>query len=91
MLVGNRRDARRQRGGEERGLARGGCGLEDQLDVLGKAHVEHLVGLIEHDGLQGSEHQRAAADVIERAARCGHHHVHAALERLHLAPNSAPP
>ena len=23
--------------------------LEDRLEVLGEAHVEHLVGLVEHD------------------------------------------
>ena len=26
-----------------------GQGIEEQLDVLGEAHVEHLVRLVEHD------------------------------------------
>jgi hypothetical protein len=28
--------------------------LEDRLDVVGEAHVEHLVGLVEHHGVMAS-------------------------------------
>ena len=84
VLVGDRRDARWQRGRKERRLPLRGRGIEDQLDVLGEAHIEHLVGFVQHDGGQRAQVQRATADVIERAARRGHHHMHAALQRLCL-------
>ena len=80
-LFGDRRDARRQRGGEQRGLPFGRRGVENRFDVLGEAHVEHLVGFVEHDGGERVELQRPAADVIERAAGRGDDDVHAALER----------
>ena len=46
-----------------------GTASQDRLEVFGEAHVEHLVGLVEDDGLDRVEAQRAAADVVERAAR----------------------
>ena len=39
--------------------------LEDLLDVVAKPHVEHLVGLVEHDELERVEAQRS------RAPPCG--------------------
>ena len=33
----------------------GGRFLEDRLDVLGEAHVEHLVGLVEHDDAHAAQ------------------------------------
>ena len=60
-------------------------GLEDALDVVGEAHVEHLVGLVEHDHLDGVERQRTAADVVDDAAGGADHDVHAAVECLQLA------
>jgi len=81
VLLGDRGDARRQRGGEERGLARLGRGIEDELEVLREAHVEHLVGLVEGDDAHRREVERAAAHVIERAAGGRDHDMHAAPER----------
>ena len=54
------------------------------LDVLGEAHVEHLVGLVEHDHLEAAQVQRAPVDVVERAAGRRHHDVDAAPERAEL-------
>ena len=42
---------------------------DDRVDVVGEAHVEHLVGFVEHEHLEGVEVERLAAQVIERAAR----------------------
>ena len=42
-------DGSGHRGGEQRGLATSRREREDSLDVLQKAEVEHLVGLVEHD------------------------------------------
>ncbi len=81
MPAGNRQNPRRHRRREERRLARVGRGLENRVEILGETHVEHLVGLVEHQDLQGVELQRLAAHVIERAARRGDDDLRAALER----------
>ena len=66
-------------------LSFGGRLLEDRLDVLGEAHVEHFVGLVEHDGADVIEFERAATDVVDRSAGGGDHDMHAAAECLELA------
>ena len=43
--------------------------LQDQLDVVDKAHVEHLVCLVEHSKLQIVHHERFAFQVILHPAR----------------------
>ena len=43
--------------------------VEDRLEVLGEAHVEHLVGLVEHDGGDVAQLQAAAVEQVERPAR----------------------
>ena len=63
---------------------------EDRLEVVGEAHVEHLVGLVEHHGPHRVEDQRLALEVVERAAGRGHHHVDAALERAQLLAVALP-
>ena len=82
--IGNRQNPRRHRRREERRLARLGRRLQDGVEILGEAHVEHLVGLVEHEHLQRVELERAAPHVIERAARRGDDDVRAALERADL-------
>ena len=82
--LGNRRDARRHRGGEERRLPRVGRGGENRLEVVGKAHVEHLVGFVEHEHFERREVERLAAQMIERAAGRGHDDLDAAAQRADL-------
>ncbi len=41
---------------------------EDRLDVVGEAHLEHLVGLVEHEEAQLAEVQRALLEVVHDAA-----------------------
>ena len=84
VAAGDRRDARRHRGREERRLLLGGCCLQDRLEVLGEAHVEHLVGLVEHEERDRVELQHPALHVVERAARGRHDDVRATLERADL-------
>ena len=48
-------DARWHRRGEQHRLAVFGSLLQDRLDVLGEPHVQHLVGLVEHDRLQAAQ------------------------------------
>ena len=84
VLLGDLRDARGQRGGEERRLPLLGQLVQDRLEIVFEAHVEHLVGLVEHHELHLREQQRLARDVIERTPGSRHHHVDAALEGAHL-------
>ena len=84
MPAGDRADRRRHRRREERGLPRRRDGVENRFEILGEAHVEHLVGFVEHDHLHGVEGERAPANVVERAARRRDDDVDAALERAQL-------
>ena len=52
VAAGDALDARRHRRGEQHGLPRLGDGGEDGVQLVGEAHVEHLVGLVEDDRLQ---------------------------------------
>ena len=44
-------------------------GLEDELHVLAKAHVEHLVGFIQNDRLELRDIEAIAAEVVAQTAR----------------------
>ena len=77
-------DRRRQRRREQRDLARGRRLLEDPLDVVDEAHLQHLVGLVEHQAGDAAEIERAALDVVHDAARRADHHVRAALQAHQL-------
>ena len=70
--------------GEQRRLARLAERPEDLLEVVGEAHVEHLVGLVEDDGVDLVEAERAAVEVVDRAARRRDDDVDAAREPVEL-------
>ena len=38
-----------------------GRGVEDEFEIFAEAEVEHLVGLVEHDGAQRRHVERVAA------------------------------
>jgi hypothetical protein len=57
---------------------------QDRLDVVDESHPQHLVALVEHDGLEVGEDETAAAEMIEDPARRPHDHVHAVLEAPEL-------
>ncbi len=84
MACGDGIDTRRQRGREQHGLAGRRCGRQQFVDVFGEAHVEHLVGFVEHDGLDRVERQRAATQVVERTAGGGDDDMGATLEQAQL-------
>ena len=84
MLLGDGLDAIGHRRAEERYLPRIGRLAEDGLHVLEKAHAEHLIGLVEHDHLEGAQVQRAPLEVVEDAARCPHDHGYALAQRREL-------
>jgi hypothetical protein len=57
--------------------------VEDEFEILAEAEVEHLVGLVEHDGL-GREVERAALDVVAQASGCADDDMGAVLEQAAL-------
>ena len=78
------RDRGRDRGREERGLASRRRRRQECLEILGEAHVEHLVGLVEDDHLHRVEREAAARQVVDGASGCRDHDVHAPPERAQL-------
>ena len=77
-------DPRRHGGREERRLPLGRGLLQDPLDVLDEAHVEHLVGLVEDEEADVVEVERAAAHVVHDAAGRADHDLDAALQAAEL-------
>ena len=71
--LGHRR--RKQQGAPSRR-----CGVEDFLEILAKAHVEHFVGFIEDDGAQRGKVQCAAFQMVAQASGCTHHDMRAAAQ-----------
>ena len=70
-FAGQSGDGRRHGGGKHQGLARGRQGAENAAQIRQKAHVEHVVGLVQDEGFQGVEADVALAHVVEQAARAG--------------------
>jgi hypothetical protein len=57
---------------------------DDALDRLGEAHVEHLVGLIQHQRLKLRQVAEALVDQVQQPPRRGHDDVDTGLERIDL-------
>jgi hypothetical protein len=69
-----------------------GRGVEDFLEILAKAHVEHLVGLVEHHDAQGRQVERAALEMVAQAARACRRRCAPACARLRRSfDGSIPP
>ncbi len=69
---------------EQHRLALGRQVVHDLLDVGQEAQVEHLVGLVQDEGLDVREVELALTGQVEQAARGADDHVDALLERLDL-------
>ncbi len=70
-LRGKLLDLRRARGREQHGLPLRGQLLQDGAHRGQEAHVEHAVGLIQHQHLHAAELGVTLFDVVEQAARAG--------------------
>ena len=68
-------------------MARSFGEFHDRIDVITKTHLEHFIGLIEHQGLHLLKVDGLAADQIHQATGCGHQHLRWAFERLDLNIN----
>ena len=58
--------------------------LEDGVYRVGKAHVEHLVSLVEHHVLNLVELCHATVHEVDESSRCGHDDLCAVLQRMDL-------
>ena len=73
-------DLRRHGGREEQRLPAWRQQLADLLDVGDEAHVEHAVGLVDHQDLDAAQQDLAALELVEQASGRGDQHVDAAVE-----------
>ncbi len=84
VLLGDLADLRRHGGGEQGHLlVRRGAG-EDRLDVLGEPHLQHLVGLVEHEETQLAEVEGALLEVVHDPAGGTDDHLDAAAQGAQL-------
>ena len=80
-------DDRGHGGGEEEGLpAFPRAEVDDFTDDGEKAHVQHAVHLIQHQGLDFSEAHGAAVEVVHQAAGRCHHDVRSVFQVFRLLP-----
>ena len=73
-----------ERGREQQVLLARGEQRHDALDVGDEPHVEHAVGLVEHEDLDLAEVERALLHVVEQAARRRDQDLDAAPQRRDL-------
>jgi hypothetical protein len=85
VLVHDAQDLRRHGRWEEQRLTLGGELGQDAADIGPEAHVQHPIGLVEHEDLDLAQVGRFALDQIEQASRRRHEHVDALLQRLDLS------
>ena len=83
-------DRLRQGRGEEQCAPLFGRVAKDALQLVAKAHVEHFVGLVEHQHAQPVELERLAVEVIAEPARRADHDVRAIAQRPRLARKLPP-
>src|SRR3712207_9326239 len=74
---------------EEHSLALRWRFLQDGLDVLDEAHIEHLIGLVEHHRAYLAQLEGASADMIEYPAGRPDHDLHTPLDRKSTRLNSS--
>ena len=77
-------DRGRHRRAEQHRVPVGRARLDEPLDVGQEAHVEHLVGLVEHERTDVRQVEAATVEVVEESSRCADDDVHAGLQRLRL-------
>ena len=69
------------RGRKHQRAALGGRGLQDELQILAEAQIEHLIRLVQHHGAQPGQVERAALDMVAQAARRADDDMRAAVQR----------
>ena len=59
--------------------------LENGINTLRKTHVEHFVGLVEHDVVYVVELCYTTIDEVDQSSRCGHNNLNAMAQHAYLA------
>ena len=72
------------RGAKQRRQAVIGHARRDRLDVLGEAHAQHLVSLVQHEHAHVRQVECALLDQVDDTARGAHDDLRAALKRADL-------
>ena len=80
--------AGRHGGGEQQRLPPAGEQGQDTLDIGHEAHVEHPVGLVDHEDVDAAEQHLAAVEPVEQAAGGRDQDVDAPLQRLLLVAHA---
>ena len=71
-------------GREQQRLPRCGCLLNDLHDVVMKAHIQHTIGLIQHQCLHSFKTQSLPLKMLENSSRRAHHDVRVAPQGSQL-------
>ena len=74
-------DLRPEGGGEHQRLTDARQHLDDALDIGDEAHVEHAVGLVDHEDLDAAQHDPAALEHVDQAAGRGDQDIRVLAER----------
>ena len=74
--------------GEEQVLTTRGQLGQHATNIVDKAHVEHAVGLVQHQNFDAIELHRVLVFQIQQPARRCYQHVHAAAQLHHLRVNA---
>ena len=85
VVFGNALNVGPHGGGEEERLVLGRDGRKDFVDAFGEAHVEHLVGFVEHHVANGFQSGGAAMNEVDEASGRGHNDLAALAELANLA------
>ena len=85
--LGDSLDFAAHRGREHQRVALFGQMLENFVDALRKAHIQHFVGLVEHDFVHVAQVGFLAVDKVDEAARRRDDDLRSALQRPHLLHN----
>src|SRR5690606_36954072 len=84
VFLGDGADRMRQGRGEQYALAAFRHGFEDDLQIVHETQLEHFVGFIEDQMLDGGQHLLVATQVVDQAARGGHDDLRALADGLEL-------
>ncbi len=84
QAIGQRLDLVGESGGEQQVLPLRGQHSQNFLDVADKAHIQHTVGLVQHQNFHSGKINGLLTQMIQQATRRGDQNIHARLQRLEL-------
>ena len=79
----------RQRGTQQQRLPLARTASQDLLHIGAKADIQHAIGLVQHDAVDGVQRQCAPTEMVEHASRSPDDNLDAALQLGDLAPQGS--